>query len=427
MPTFHRFVCVPERRNMMYVALLALMTIQVARFSDAAPAHPSVGRQTPPTLPSSKRAHFQLETPDAKEITSLLLRVLNPPVPFAADDGKTHLVTELLITNTGNVPLHLTRIEVQDGSSAKPVLTLAGHQVATNMTAVHHPVDTDILPAGQAGLVYLNVSVDSAAVPDTLIHQVSAENTTTVVTATGAKIAVDKETKPPVLGPPVAGGTWVAAEACCHKSHHRRAPFNLNGAYFLSQRYAIDFIKVVDGKLWSGDNPKDLRSWYTYGQDALAPADSIVVSVLENEPEVTPFEKNPKQLTIDNVTGNHLMFDLGNGLFVVYAHLQPGSIRVKQGDKVRRGQKVALVGNSGNTDAPHLHVHVMDAPKVIQSDGVPFLLEDFRLVGRYESIDTLLPDPSGTPPQPMIPQSDSVAHTGEYPLELSVISWPSSR
>ena len=273
-------------------------------------------------------------------------------MPFAADDGKTHLVTELLITNTGKVPLQITRIEVQDGSNSKPVLMLSGEQVVKNMTAVNVPVDTSILAAGQAGLVYLNVSMDSSMIPDTLIHKVSADNKTKIITATGAKIAVDKKTIPPIIGSPVAGGTWVAAEACCYKSHHRRSPFNLNGAYFLSQRYAIDFMKMVDGKLWMGDNPKDLTAWYTYQQDALAPADSTIVSVLDNELDVTPFEKNPKEITMDNVTGNHLIFDLGNDIFVVYAHLKPGSILVKKGDKVHKGQKVALVGNSGNTDAP---------------------------------------------------------------------------
>ena len=426
MPTLDNFVHVFGRRNVMSVAFLILITLQVTYVSAGAPQSVVEGENSA-TLESPKRAHFELETPNTKEFTTILLRVLNPPVPFAADDGKTHLVTELLITNTGKVPLQITRIEVQDGSNSKPVLMLSGEQVVKNMTAVNVPVDTSILAAGQAGLVYLNVSMDSSMIPDTLIHKVSADNKTKIITATGAKIAVDKKTIPPIIGSPVAGGTWVAAEACCYKSHHRRSPFNLNGAYFLSQRYAIDFMKVVDGKLWMGDNPKDLTAWYTYQQDALAPADSTIVSVLDNELDVTPFEKNPKEITMDNVTGNHLIFDLGNDIFVVYAHLKPGSILVKKGDKVHKGQKVALVGNSGNTDAPHLHVHVMDAPKVIQSNGVPYLFDRFKRVGHYQSIDALLPNPPGTPPERMIPSSESLPHTKEYPLELSVISWENSR
>jgi hypothetical protein len=369
------------------------------------------------------RRYFELETPEAKQPCDLWLRVMNPPVPFARDDGKTHLVTELLMTNTGSVPLKIRSIDVLNGATMKALLKLSGEQLVGNMASLIHPADTDIVAAGQTAIVYLDIALDEPDIPDTLLHRIVADNSTRVETVTGAKIAVDKRTTAPVFGTPFSGGNWVAAEACGCRAHHRRGPFNINGTLYMSQRYAIDFLKVVDGKLWSGDDPRDLNAWYTYGQDALAVSDGTVVLVWDGEPEILPFEKNPLKFNVDNVAGNHVMVDIGRGLYVVYAHFQPGSIRVKVGDKVTKGQKIALIGNSGNTGAPHLHIHVMDAPLVIQADGIPFVFERFRRIGHYESLDALLPDPEGTSPEPMIPLAKPREHRQKYPLEMSVISW----
>ena len=58
--------------------------------------------------------------------------------------------------------------------------------------------------------------------------------------------------------------------------------------------------------------------------------------------------------------------------------MQPGSLRVEVGDRVRRGQVLGLLGNTGNTDAPHLHFHIMDGPSPLQSNGLPFVHPRFE-------------------------------------------------
>lgn len=62
-------------------------------------------------------------------------------------------------------------------------------------------------------------------------------------------------------------------------------------------------------------------------------------------------------------------------------HLQLKSVRVKAGDTVRRGQVLGLVGNSGHTDAPHLHFHVSDGKDPLASEGVPFVFDTFTRDG----------------------------------------------
>jgi murein DD-endopeptidase MepM/ murein hydrolase activator NlpD len=80
-----------------------------------------------------------------------------------------------------------------------------------------------------------------------------------------------------------------------------------------------------------------------------------------------------------------VIVDIGSGRYAFYAHLQPGSPRVKVGDRVRRGQVLGLVGNSGNSTEPHLHFHLSDGNSPLGSEGVPYGYETFEVVGRCQS------------------------------------------
>jgi len=85
------------------------------------------------------------------------------------------------------------------------------------------------------------------------------------------------------------------------------------------------------------------------------------------------------------VDGNHIVLDLGNGKYGFYAHLQKGSLLVKKGDHVKRGQALALLGNTGNTSAPHLHFHLMDGSSVLGSSGLPYVIDSFSVVGQLSA------------------------------------------
>ncbi|PRC56630.1 peptidase M23, partial [Mycobacterium sp. ITM-2017-0098] len=79
----------------------------------------------------------------------------------------------------------------------------------------------------------------------------------------------------------------------------------------------------------------------------------------------------PTGLTLEQYGGNHIVQDLGNGNYAFYAHLQTGSVTVTPGDQLTTGQAIGKLGNSGNTDAPHLHFHIMSTPDPLRSDGLP--------------------------------------------------------
>ena len=101
-------------------------------------------------------------------------------------------------------------------------------------------------------------------------------------------------------------------------------------------------------------------------------------------------------MTLETVAGNHVNLDLGGGVFAMYAHLQPGSIRVKVGDRVSRGQVLGLVGNSGNSTEPHLHFQLMDRNSPLGSEGLPYKME-FQLTGRASGEESFTINPLPTP------------------------------
>jgi murein DD-endopeptidase MepM/ murein hydrolase activator NlpD len=81
------------------------------------------------------------------------------------------------------------------------------------------------------------------------------------------------------------------------------------------------------------------------------------------------------------VGGNYVAIDIGHGRYALYAHVQPGSLRVKVGDRVKRGQIVALLGNSGNSTEPHVHFQIADGPTFLSSEGIPYAM-NFDVVGK---------------------------------------------
>jgi murein DD-endopeptidase MepM/ murein hydrolase activator NlpD len=79
--------------------------------------------------------------------------------------------------------------------------------------------------------------------------------------------------------------------------------------------------------------------------------------------------------------GNHITLKIGNHRYAVMAHLKQGSARVSEGERVRLGQQIAAVGDSGNSLWPHLHFHVQDSPDLDQqARTVPVVLSDVFII-----------------------------------------------
>ncbi|MDB6023915.1 MAG: hypothetical protein JWM68_138 [Verrucomicrobiales bacterium] len=126
---------------------------------------------------------------------------------------------------------------------------------------------------------------------------------------------------------------------------------------YSNQRNALDIERVVNGKERTGARNK-LESYPSWSEPLFAPADGKVTEVI-NDLEDNLIGKTDAE----NAAGNHVVIDIGNGHFVMMAHLQKGSVMVAEGDVVHDGQPIAKCGNSGNTSGPHLHLQVQDQPE----------------------------------------------------------------
>jgi murein DD-endopeptidase MepM/ murein hydrolase activator NlpD len=130
--------------------------------------------------------------------------------------------------------------------------------------------------------------------------------------------------------------------------------------------------------------------------------------------------KLPDGATIQMAAGNHVVVDIGQGRFAFYAHMQPGSLKVKVGDQVTTGQVLGLLGNTGNTDTPHLHFHIMDGPSPLLANGLPYVFTSFTGQGRLTDEQPLFTGGAVT----IDKEALSGPHENELPLYDQVVSFP---
>ena len=221
------------------------------------------------------------------------------------------------------------------------------------------------IASSSVSIVWLDVTVPSrGAIPRDVEHRIIGS---LVAAPGGTPIPFDivvariptSEAKPPVLGPPVGPGIWLASEGCCRDvTHHRHTLVPVNGELAVAQRFAIDFFRLDDQfRAWVGDRAK-LDSYLSYGQPILAADDGVVVDALDGLPDQTP-PLPPPIPPIDQTVGNNVIVRIAPGVYILYGHLQPGSVRVSKGQRVRRGQELGRIGTSGNSTTPHLHFQIM--------------------------------------------------------------------
>jgi len=183
---------------------------------------------------------------------------------------------------------------------------------------------------------------------------------------------------PIAIQSPLRGKNWSAANGPSNTSTHRRIVLPVNGQPHIGQRYAIDWIQLGDdGNSYKGDKHKN-SSYHAWNQEIHAVADGTIVEVKDGIAENVPDAgKLAVPITSDTLAGNRVVEILGDGRFAAYAHLRPGTLKVKVGDTVHAGAVIGRLGNTGNSSEPHLHFQVCDAPSFFDSEGIPFAIDKF--------------------------------------------------
>ena len=379
-----------RRFGLMCVALIAMVL--------AASGGAAAGRAHGGVSPRAKVA--------GSAYTPVIESVLSPLRWFGGDDGRVHVAYELLLTNVSSVVVHVASLAVLGGGGAR-IARLSGQRLTAAMGWPGASGPTTELGPFSVGVVWLDLTFANVhALPRRVEHRLTVNlppglGVPSVITDTGARVAIARHAAT-VIAPPLRGGRWALVS-----SVHRRSLLPVNGGLHNAQRFAVDFSALLDtrGRTHVGSADRN-ASYFNYGQPVVAVGAGTVVEALDRYPDQIPNHNVP--VSAEAADGNHVIIRLASGVFAGYAHLKPGSVRVHLGERVHSGQVLALLGNSGNTTGPHLHFQLMSRASLLDADGLPFVVDRFRLDGRMPSLEALIDaDLAGTP----VPIDRSVAGT----------------
>lgn len=176
-----------------------------------------------------------------------------------------------------------------------------------------------------------------------------------------------------------------------------------HGTSRYGEMYAIDFVgvdpehpsmKPYRPSLWryvvAGLKLKDFHGW---GEKVYAPVEGRIVRAIDGIEEREPvsivkdlryamratkgFERG--ELDYSAITGNCVIIQYGNDGYCLLAHLRKGSVRVKEGQAIRRNEVVGELGHSGNSTMPHLHMQFMDSLDFRNANGIPFKIKEYSV------------------------------------------------
>ncbi|MBS0421404.1 MAG: M23 family metallopeptidase [Proteobacteria bacterium] len=323
---------------------------------------------------------------NARELLDpVAVRVPFAPTPVRGDDGKSYLVYELSVVNMLEQPVTVSRVEVRTAAGTLQVIESPDLAANFRPFGSSREMAGDLtLDAGMSGLIYMAVVLPQPAefhgpLLNRVVAKAGVRDAPDIYTIQLPPLPLALQT-PMTIGPPLRGGPWLVANGPSNISGHRRLAITLNGRTTIFQRYAIDYIKIdSQGRHYTGARQNN-RSYFAEGSQAIAVADAVV-SAAKNDMAENVVGQVAPGATLDTVYGNFVVLDLGSGRYAIYAHLQPGSVRVKAGDRVRLGDTLGLVGNTGNSVVPHLHFQLADAAAPLAAEGLPYVHSHFERLG----------------------------------------------
>ena len=175
-------------------------------------------------------------------------------------------------------------------------------------------------------------------------------------------------------------GVWYAGYGASFHTAHRWA---------VPEEFALDIAKIGESGLSHKGDGTRFDDYYAYGANVLAAANGRVTGIANDQPEDPSAMQRPNETQeayfarlqkeqaerlakgLTAIAGNYVMIDHGKNEYSLYAHLQPGSVRVHVGDQVKAGDVIGKLGSSGNSTEPHLHFQICDKPNPLMCAGIP--------------------------------------------------------
>ncbi|WP_319378489.1 M23 family metallopeptidase [uncultured Methanocorpusculum sp.] len=313
------------------------------------------------------------------------------PIPVSSVDGK-NLAYEFELSPAGNLTFTPEKLEVLDAETGKVLWSAEGDVLAALYHPASNPLPTALeLQNGTSKLSLPRISiwftVDENEIPNQLTHKLTLNYTGyDPVIITGGKVTVQKDLEPVIIGSPLRGSGWTAIETTNAFTHHFLAEITLDSVTRVPQKYAQDWIFIDPD---TGDavigNGKLAKDYLGYGKEIYSVSNGTVVDLKDGLPD-EEYAYAARSTTVETAAGNYVIIDMGNEKYACYAHMIPGSITVSLGDVVSEGQVIGLVGNSGNSDIPHLHFQVVTGKaSFLGAEGYPYEYRSFEVIGKINA------------------------------------------
>jgi hypothetical protein len=375
----------PTRRFWWRAMAPALVIGVCLSWALTAGAAQTTGRAGQPATPA--RAAGGIRT------TALVVQPATTARAVYGSDGREHIDYDLVMTNAFTAPVTLLSIQVR--GAGRVLLTLRGRALAAHTSSTLFgttPTATIRVSSVVKTLVDVRLPRSFGRMwPRRLTHVIryrlpsSAPARTAIASTVVRAPTIQTSRRAPIrIVSPLRGSGWIVANGCCSDptAPHRTLLFPTNGSYRTPEIFAIDWIRVVHSRWFSGDGSK-LTDYPYYGSPIHAVANGVVVSAINNRPQVPPNTSTADNHTLHTAadfSGNSVIERIGGGVYATYAHMQTGSVRVKVGQRLRAGDVIGLLGNSGNTTAPHLHFGIVDRADFF-SNSLPLAFKSFTVQG----------------------------------------------
>lgn len=328
-------------------------------------------------------------TDDSREKVEMTLdtfKVAYEIVPVKSD-SVYNLAYEIDLSNYQFNGYKLVKAEAIDGVTNKILRCIEGEEITMFLKPASIPLPSQQeMTTGTSKLphprVLFWIKVTPANLPTAVKHRFTFKqgkgDDNKLYVAEGAYKAISSQ-QPIAIGPPFVGSNWYPIETTADDTHHFLGQFTYGGVIKVGQRFACDWIRLDPlNTSFHKDDGLDNEDWYCYGADLLAVGDGVVSDIkngiVENNPVGTKIPIN-----MDNVGGNYVIIKLSENRYACYAHIIPGTIKVNIGDNVKKGDVIAKLGNSGNSDCPHLHFQIVDGNSFLSSEGFPYVFSEFEV------------------------------------------------
>jgi hypothetical protein len=316
-----------------------------------------------------------------------------------ADDEVQHLVYELFVSNYDR-DLRFAAVDVEDAATGQKLASFDS-KALDDPQRLKTPGKNRLLPAWRTAIMTVEVKLPlGASVPDAVRHRIRFESDPNVqlvhddgslsseLFAVSEPMPINRA-RPLVIDAPLRGGPWRCGNGIGFgNSHEAIYASDKIARMHVPQRFGCDFGKVdTQGNTLPSPFPNAITSsmFYGYGADVIAVADGRVAKIQDGIPENVPRADGkvvmPVPLTDRTFPGNMVALEIRKGQYAFYAHLQPGSLRVKEGDRVGKGQLLGKLGTSGNSGGPHLHFQICNGPLINSCDFVPHVYRSYWLFG----------------------------------------------